>query len=162
MAEHANGIAVAVHHHVGEADIVVSRKVSCHDTRKHGLLVELNIVEGLEGETKVTQQAVDTQKADDGEIAQHAVQVLLSILAGNGHGVLVTLHGSELLGDLRSLNQRVQDVEDTVATPGVGVLLENLELLLVGGLARNSESVRGERVELIDEFINHIPSPIVL
>lgn len=162
MAEHADGIGVSVHHHVGETDIVVGCEVSRHDTGEHGLLVELNVIERLESQAKITQQAVNSQESDDGEVSQHAVQVLRAVLAGNGHGILVALYGSELLGDLRSLDQGVEDVEDAVAAPGVGVLAQDLNLLLIVGLSRNSASVRAERVELIDELINDIPSPVVL
>lgn len=162
MAEHADGIGVAVHHHVGESDIVVRRKVSSHDAGEHGLLVELNVVERLERQAKVSQQAVHAQQSNDGKVSQHLVQVLGAVLAGDSHGVLVALHGAQLLGDLRALDQRVQDVEDTVAAPGVGVLLEDLELLIVGSLSGDAHSVRGERVELVDEFVNDIPSPVVL
>lgn len=141
VAEHADGIGVSVHHHVGEADIVVCRKVSRHDAGKHGLLVELNVIQSLERQAKVTQQAVHSQETDDGEVSQHAVQVLRAVLAGNGHGVLVTLHGAQLLGDLGSLDQRVEHVEDAVAAPRVGVLAEDLDLLLIVGLSRDSASV---------------------
>lgn len=162
MAEHADGIGVTVHHHVGETDIVVGREVSRHDTGEHGLLVELNVIERLESQAEITQQAVDAQEADDGKVSQHAIQVLRAVLAGNGHGFLVALHSSELLGDLRSLDQRVEDVEDAVAAPGVGVLAQDLNLLPIVGLSRDSASVRAESIELIDELINDIPSPEVL
>lgn len=162
MGEHADGIGISVHHHVGETDIVVGREVSRHDTGEHGLFVELNVIERLESQAEITQQAVNAQETDDGEVSQHAVQVLRAVLAGNGHGLLVTLHGSELLGDLRALDQRVQDVEDAVAAPGVGVLAQDRNLLLIVGLSRDSASVRAERVELVDELINDIPGPVVL
>lgn len=131
VAEHADGISVAVLHHVGKAHVVVGGEVGSHDTCEHGLLVELDIVEGLEGEAEVTQQAVDAKETDDGEVSKHSVKVLGTVLAGHGHGVLVALHGCQLLGDLRSLDKRVQNVQNAVASPGVGVLPENLSLLLV-------------------------------
>lgn len=55
MAEHADGVGVAAHHHVGEPNIVVGREVGSHDTGEHGLLVELDVVEGLEGEAEVAE-----------------------------------------------------------------------------------------------------------
>lgn len=100
VAEHADGIGVAVHHHVGETDVVVRGEVGGHDARKHGLLVELNVVERLEGQAEVSEQTVHSEQTNDGEVSQHLIQVLGAILASNSRGVLVSLHGSELLGDL--------------------------------------------------------------
>lgn len=162
MGEHADGIGVAVHHHVGETNIVVCGEVSRHDSGKHGLLVQLDVIESLERQAEISQQAVDSEETNDGEVAEHFVEVLGTKLAGHGHGVLVSFHGSQLLGNLGSLDERVQDVEDTVAAPGVGVLTKNLSLLLVGLLSRNSHSVGRESVELVNELIDNIPSPVVL
>lgn len=163
VAEHADGIGVSVHHHVRETHVVVGGEVGSHDTGEHGLLVELNVVEGLEGEAEISKQTVDPEETNDGEVSQHLVEVLVTVLAGDGLGVLVALHGGQLLDNLRSLDQRVEHIEDTVATPRVGVLLENLALLLVvPWLAGQPHSVRRERVELVDELIDDIPSPVVL
>ncbi|KAI6767952.1 hypothetical protein HG530_005961 [Fusarium avenaceum] len=148
VAEHADGIGVAVLHHVGETHVVVGGEVSSHDTGEHGLLVELDVIKGLESQAEISQQTVDSEETNDGEVTQHLVKVLRTVIAGNSHGILVTLHGSKLLGDLGSLDKGVQDVQDTVATPCVGVLAESLTLLLVGCLAGNSHTVRGEGVEL--------------
>lgn len=100
VAEHADGIGVAAHHHVGETHIVVGREVSVHNAGEHGLLVELDVVEGLEGEAEVAEQAVNTQKSDDGEVSKHAVETLGAILASNCHGVLITAPSSQLLCDV--------------------------------------------------------------
>ena len=121
VAEHANGIGVSVLHHVGEADVVVGGEVSGHDAGKHGLLVELDIIESLQGEAEVTKQAVDSEEANDGEITQHPVEGLIAVFSSDGIGVLVSLHGGKLFGNLGTLDEGVEDVEDAVATPGVGV-----------------------------------------
>lgn len=162
VAEHADGIGVAVLHHVGEPHIVVGGEVGGHDTGEHGLLVELDVIKGLEGQAEVSQEGVDPEETDDGKVTEHSVQVLGTVVAGNSHGVLVALHSSQLVGDLGSLDEGVENVEDAVAAPGVGVLAESLALLLVGCLPGNSHAVRRERVELVDELIDDIPSPVVL
>lgn len=162
MAEHANSVGVAAHHHVGEPDVVVGREVGSHNPSEHGLLVQLNVVEGLESQAEVTEETVDAQQADDGEVAKHTVEVFGSVFASDGHGLLVTALGSQLLGDVGSLDQGVEDVENAVAAPGVGVVAQDLRLLLVVRLSRNSHTVGREGVELVDELVDDIPGPVVL
>lgn len=141
VAEHADGVAVAAGHHVGETNVVVSGKVGSHDTGEHGLLVHLDVVESLEGEAEVTEQAVDAKQPNDREVSQHLVERAGAILSSIRRGVLTTLHRSKLFVDLRLLNEGVEDVEDRVATPGVGVLTEKLSLLLVGATAGDAVTV---------------------
>lgn len=124
VAEHADGVGVAAEHQVGEADVVVGGEVGGHDAGEHGFLVELDVVERFEGEREVAQQAVHAQQADDGEVAEHAVEGPGAVVAGDGVGVLVAFHGEQLLVDLGALDEGVEDVEDGVAAPGVGVLAE--------------------------------------
>ncbi|KAK2604936.1 hypothetical protein N8I77_007826 [Diaporthe amygdali] len=61
VAEHADGVGIAAHHHVGEPNIVVGREVGSHDAGEHGLLVELDVVEGLQRKAEVAKKAVDAQ-----------------------------------------------------------------------------------------------------
>lgn len=58
VAEHADGVGVAAHHHVAEADVVVCREVRGHDAREHGFLVQLDVVERFEREAEISEQAV--------------------------------------------------------------------------------------------------------
>ena len=164
VVEHADGVGVAAHHHVRETHVVVGREVGGHDPGESRLLVELDVVERLEREAEVSEESVHPKQTDDGEIAQHAVQVLGAVFPGDGGGVLVSLHRRHLLRDLGSLDQRVQHVEHTVAAPRVGVLPQQSDFLLTVGvaLASDSRSVRAERVELVDELIDDIPCPVVL
>ena len=162
VAEHPDGITVAAHHHVRETHVVVGGEVGGHDTGEHGLLVHLDIIEGLEGKAKVTQQAVDTEQTDDGEVAQHLVQRTGTILSGNSHWVFTPLDGSQLLIDLRSLHKGVKNVEDRVAAPCVGGVTQELCFFFVGTAAGDTVTVAAERLELVDEFIDDIPSPVVL
>lgn len=162
VAEHAESVGVAAHHHVRETHIVVCGEVGSHDTGEHGLLVELNVVESLKREAEVTEKAVDPEEANDREVAQHLVKGLGSVGTGDKGGILTALGSLELFLDLRLLDQGVENVEHAVATPGVWVLLEKLSLLLVVSLPRDPRPVCGECVELVNEFINHIPGPVVL
>lgn len=136
--------------------------MSSHDPGEHGLLVELNVVQSFEGQAKVTKEAVNSQQANDGEVTQHAVEVLGAVLSSNGHGVLIAAAGGQLLCDVGSLDQRVKNVEDAVAAPGVWILAKDLDLLFVVRLSRNSHAVGRKGVELVDEFVDDIPGPVVL
>lgn len=100
VAEHADGVGIAAHHHVGETDIVVGGEVSSHDTGKHGLLVHLDVVERLQGKAEVSQQAVNTEQSNDGEVAEHLIQRARAVLASKRQWVFTTLDSSQLLIDL--------------------------------------------------------------
>ena len=103
-----------------------------------------------------------TQQADDREIAQHLVQRAGTVLASEGGGILTTLDGSELLVDLRALDEGVEHVQHGVAAPGVGVLAEKLSLLLGRAAPGDSVAIAAEGLELVDELIDNIPGPVVL
>lgn len=141
VAEHADGIGVATDHHVGETDVVVGCEVRGHDAGEHGLLVQLDVVKRPQGEAEVTKQTVHTEKTNDGEVSQHPVQTPAAVVTCNSHRVLVALHCLQLLEDLRALNERVEHVQDTVASPRVGVLSQYLRLLLVVGLPCDAHPV---------------------
>lgn len=162
VGEHADGVGVAVHHHVRETDVVVGAELGSHDTGEHGFLVKLNVVQSLEGHAKVTEQAVDAEETDEREVSKHLVERAAAVLAGVGGGILTTLASLELLLNLTTLNKRVQNVEDRVASPGVGVLAEDLSILVVVLLEGNLLAVGAEAVELVNELVNHLPGPVVL
>lgn len=100
VAEHADGVGVPSHHHVRETNVVVRREVCRHDAGEHGLLVELDIVERLERQAEVSQQAVYSQQTDDGKVSQHLVQWPVAVLSGVEGRVLAPFHRSKLLADL--------------------------------------------------------------
>lgn len=162
VGEHADGIGIAVHHHVRETDVVVGGEVGSHDAGEHGLLVQLNVVEGLESKAEIAEQTVHAQKTDEREVTQHLVQRTVAVLASVESRVLATLLGSQLLADLRPLDERVKHVEHAVASPGVGVLAQNRRILLVVSLEGDLLAVCAEAVELVDEFVDDFPCPVVL
>ena len=161
VGEHADGVGVAAEHHVGEAYVVVSVEVGGHDAGEHGFLVHLDIVEGLEGEGEVAEEAVDSEEADDGEVAEHAIERAGTVFARNEVGVFVALLGGELFVDLGALDKGVENIEDGVAAPCVGVFSKDLGFFIVGGSACDSVAVAAEGFELVDKFIDDIPCPVV-
>lgn len=165
VGEHADGVGVAPHHHVAEADVVVGREVGGHDAGEHGFFVQLDVIERLEREGEVAQQAVHAQQADDAEVAEHAVEGPGAVFAGDGVRVGVLAHGGELGSDFGALDERVEDVEDGVAAPGVGVVAEEGEVIVAGGvcggggIAGEAVTVAAEGFELVDEFVDDVPGP---
>ena len=104
VGEHADGVGVAAQHHVGEADVVVGGEMRGHDAGEHGFFVELDVIEGFEGEREVAEQAMHAEEADDGEVAQHAVEGAGAVVAGVRVRVFVAFEGVELVGDLGALD----------------------------------------------------------
>lgn len=102
------------------------------------------------------------KQADDGEVAKHTIKRTGAVVARNGHGVFVTFLRGQLLVDLRALDKRVEDVEDAVAAPCVGVLAQDLGFRLIGSGSGDSVAIPTEGLELVDEFVNHVPCPIIL
>ena len=102
------------------------------------------------------------KQADDGEVAEHTIKGTRAVVACNGHGVFVTFLCSQLLVDLRALDKRVEDVEDAVAAPCVGVLAQDLGFRLIGSGSGDSVAIPTERFELVDELIDDVPCPIIL
>ena len=162
VREGADGIGVTTHHHVGETDVVVGGEVRGHDLGENGLLVELDVIERLEGEREVAEEAVHAEEPDDGEVTEHAVKRARAVFARDFVGVLVALDGRELLVHLRALDEGVQHVENAVASPGLRVLFEHGDLLLRLRGAGDAVAVGTEAVELVDELVDNIPSPVVL
>ena len=105
---------------------------------------------------------MDAEEADDGEVAEHAVQGFGAVFAGEGGGVLVAFLRCDLFVDLGALDERVQDVEDGVAAPDVGVFSEDLRFFFVGGGSGDSIAVSAEGFELVDKLVNDIPGPVVI
>lgn len=133
-----------------------------HDAGEHGLLVHLNIVEGFKCKREVAEKAVNAKQADDREVAEHAIQGAGAILASDGHGFFIALLRGKLFVDLRTLDQRIEDVEDAVAAPCIWILTKDLGFRLIRSGSCDSVAVPTEGFELVDELINYIPRPVVL
>ena len=133
-----------------------------HDAREHGFLVHLDVVEGLEREGEVAQQAVDAQQADDGEVAEHLVERARAVFASDGVGGLASFLCGELFVDLGALDERVEDIEHTVAAPRIWIFAQHLGFGFVWCRACNAVSVAAEGLKLVDELVYHIPCPVIL
>lgn len=79
--EGADSIRVAAEHNVAEADVVVGRDMAGSDAGEGGLLIELDVVHHFQSEGEVAEMDVYAQEANDGKVAQHAVQRALAVLA---------------------------------------------------------------------------------
>ena len=107
-----------------------------------------------------------SKQADDGEVAEHLIQVSASVFAGVWSGIFASFPCGELFAYLGALDERVEDVEDGVAAPCIWILAEYGDFFLVDGggglLVGEALTVGAEGVELVDEFVDDIPRPVVL
>ena len=108
---------------------------------------------------------MDTEKADDAEVAEHAVQRSRAVVASYEAGIGVLFHGGELGSYFRALDEGVEDIEDRVAAPCVRIIAEEGEVIVAGGILRgvgiagNAVTVAAKGFELINEFVDDIPGP---
>jgi len=63
---------------------------------------------------------------------------------------------------LRFLDERVKNVKDIVAAPGIGILSQEVDLFFVVILKCDPLSVTAEGIELVYELIDDIPCPVIL
>ena len=76
--------------------------------------------------------------------------------------IFVSLHSIELLIDLAALNEGVEDIEDGIAAPGIRIIAQQLGFFAGGFSSGNAVAVTAKGFELVDEFVDHVPCPIVL
>lgn len=108
---------------------------------------------------------MDTEEADDAEVAEHAVQRSRAVVASYEAGVGVLFHGGELGSYFRALDEGVEDIEDRVAAPGIRIITEEGKVIVAGGVLRgigiagNAVTVATKGFKLVNEFVDDIPSP---
>jgi hypothetical protein len=76
--------------------------------------------------------------------------------------ILISFDSGKLLVHLRTLDQGVQHVKNTVASPCLWALAQNLNLLFILPFPCSLLAVGAEAIELVDELIDDIPSPVIL
>ena len=63
---------------------------------------------------------------------------------------------------MAALNERVEDIEDGVAAPSIGVIAQELGFFAGGIGAGDTVAVAAEGFKLVDKFVDYVPSPVVL
>lgn len=61
-----------------------------------------------------------------------------------------------------ALDEGVEDVEDGVAAPGVGVFPQHLGFFVIGVGPGDAVAVAAKGFELVDEFVDDVPCPVTL
>ena len=69
------------------------------------------------------------------------------------------LQSDQMLIDIALLNERVQDVEDRVTTPDLATISHQEQFFV--RLAFDFGSPYAERLELVNEFIDNVPKPLI-
>ena len=67
-----------------------------------------------------------------------------------------------MLVDLAALNEGVEDIEDGIAAPGIGIIAQQLGFFAGGFSSGNAVAVAAKGFELVDKFVDYVPCPIVL
>lgn len=79
VREGSDGIGVAAHHQVAEANVVVHRHVAPGDSEEGRLARNIDVVKHLERHGVVAEHAVDAQQADYAEESKHLVKIASGI-----------------------------------------------------------------------------------
>ena len=105
---------------------------------------------------------MDPQQSDDREVAQHSVERPIAVFASHLVGIFISFHRIELFIDLATLDERVEDIEHGVAAPGIRVIAEELGFFAGGFSAGDPVAIAAEGFELVDEFVDYVPCPVIL
>lgn len=148
--ECADCVGESAEHDVAESDIVVGSDMACSDSGERVLvsrsmewvdlktdlaylLVELNVIHDLQSEGEVSKEDMDTQKPDDAEVSEQAVEWALAIFSNDLSDLLRRFAfalSRDVLVDLRLLHEGVEDVEDAVRAPNRTTLCEHNQLVV--------------------------------
>ena len=105
---------------------------------------------------------MDPQQSYDREVAQHSVERPIAVLASHLVRVLISLHRVELFIDLATLDERVEDIEHGIAAPCIRIIAQELGVFAGGFCAGDAVAIAAEGFELVDEFVDYVPCPVVL
>lgn len=159
--EGPDGVRVTPHHHVSEADVIGGGDLAPWDVGVGALFVQLDAFQDFDGLVVVAQQGMQAQQPGEGEVTQHLVERVPAENASHGVGVSAARVNLQLALDLGLVHQEMQDVQDAENVPDFA-LLRIVELRdFVGGFFLVGASVLGEAGELVDEFVDQLPEPLV-
>jgi len=154
-----DGVLVTAHHQVSKPDEVIRRHLASRHPGVHGLLVDVDVLQNVDGLIEVAEKGVQSAETDEGEISQHLVEGMHAELSS--HALRFSSGGKnlELRIDVALFDEGVEDVENRVDVPD-GRVSPN-----VGDVARlELRQVRPEeteRLELVDELVDDVPEPLV-
>ena len=102
------------------------------------------------------------QQSYDREVAQHSVERPIAVFTSHLVGVFISLHRIELFIDLAALDERVEDIEHGIAAPGIRIIAQELGFFAGGFGAGDAVAIAAEGFELVDEFVDYVPCPVIL
>lgn len=154
-----DGVSVAAHHHVREAHVVGGGDLARRHVRVLRLLVQLDVLQHLDGLVVISKQRMKTKQPHEREVAQHLVQRVAPELARHRVGVAAGRVHLKLALDVRLVHEGVQHIEDAEHVPRLVLCVERVYLRLaqLGGAG----PILRERLELIDKLVNQLPEPLV-
>ena len=137
--------------------------VSCDLTARHSavqtLLVQLDVLQDLDGLVVVPQERVESEETNQGEIAQHLVERVTTKVPSDSVRIALSVVDLQLLVDVGLVHQGVEHVQHGVDIPHLRVALQVVDLIV--SLLRQLGPELGEGLELIDELVDDLPEPLV-
>lgn len=125
------------------------------------LAVDVDRLEYLDGKMVVAQQRVNSEQANQAEVAEHLVQRQAPVVSSDCVRVFAFRSGFQLLLDVRHVNQRVENVEQAQNVPNASVVRVGELLQLVLALIGQAGTILRVVLELIHELIDQLPQPNV-
>mmetsp|Transcript_5085 Transcript_5085/g.15267 ORF Transcript_5085/g.15267 Transcript_5085/m.15267 type:complete len:441 (-) Transcript_5085:358-1680(-) len=164
LVEHLDGVEVPSHHEVAESGVVARADVAQgYLGVKPGLVVQVQRLHRLETSAVVAQNAVHPEKSNPRKVPQN----LQAVAPPSVPGIHVPLGLRQCLSSIplqlrhnvTLVHERLQVVQHSKRGPHLSALLQSLNLLRRPLVQLGS--VLAKALELIDEFINHLPQPSI-
>mmetsp|Transcript_27991 Transcript_27991/g.70254 ORF Transcript_27991/g.70254 Transcript_27991/m.70254 type:complete len:200 (+) Transcript_27991:1010-1609(+) len=136
------------------------------DSCKQAPAGEVDGINGLQGKVVVAEEAVHTQQADQAEVAKHTVDGALVAVVRLG---IVRVLALKEVDNVGPGHKAVQVVEHRCGAPQVYLGSNALQVLLSLGVVAlvvtqylvKLATELAKRLELIDEFVDDVPKPLV-
>ena len=100
--------------------------VGCDLTARHSavqtLLVQLDVLQDLDGLVVVPQERVESEETNQGEIAQHLVERVTAKVPSDSVRIALCVVDLQLLVDVGLVHQGVEDIQHRVNVPNLNIV----------------------------------------
>ena len=100
-------------------DIVVGGDLASRHPAVEALLVELDVLQDLDGLVVVPEEGMEAEQPNQGEVSQHLVKRVTPKVSGHGVRVALGVVHLELLVDVGLVHQGVEHIQHGVYIPNL-------------------------------------------